>query len=242
MATHSNEKDGFAMSSQLPLKVIARIHSDFPTKFGIPRQSGLIDSLKSTIVFEPAYRNADALRGLEGYSHIWLIWQFSETVMEDWCPTVRPPRLGGNIKMGVFASRSPFRPNAIGLSSVKLDKIQLESPQGPLLFVSGADLMHGTPIYDIKPYLPYVDCHPDATGGFALQSKAGTLTVNFPQQLRGLMPQENLGTLLEILAQDPRPAYQNTPNRIYGFEFAGFEVRFTVENNLLTVKELLPIK
>lgn len=230
------------MSSQLPLKVIARIHSDFPTKFGIPRQSGLIDSLKSTIVFEPAYRNADALRGLEGYSHIWLIWQFSETVIEDWFPTVRPPRLGGNIKMGVFASRSPFRPNAIGLSSVKLDKIQLESPQGPLLFVSGADLMHGTPIYDIKPYLPYVDCHPDATGGFALQSKAGTLTVDFPQQLRGLMPQENLRALLEVLAQDPRPAYQNTPNRIYGFEFAGFEVRFTVENNLLTVKELLPLK
>ena len=228
------------MSAQPPLKVIARIQSDFPTKFGIPRQSGLIDALKSTIVFEPAYRNVDALRGLEGYSHIWLIWQFSETVKENWCPTVRPPRLGGNIKMGVFASRSPFRPNAIGLSSVKLDKIQLESPQGPLLFVSGADLMHGTPIYDIKPYLPYVDCHPDATGGFALQSKEGALTVDFPQQLRQLMPQENLEPLLEVLAQDPRPAYQNTPDRIYGFEFAGFEVRFTVEDNMLTVKELLP--
>lgn len=228
------------MSAQPPLKVIARIQSDFPTKFGIPRQSGLIDALKSTIIFEPAYRNADSLRGLEGYSHIWLIWQFSETVKENWCPTVRPPRLGGNKKMGVFASRSPFRPNAIGLSSVKLDKIQLESPQGPLLFVSGADLMHGTPIYDIKPYLPYVDCHPDATGGFALQSKEGALTVDFPQQLRQLMPQENLEPLLQVLAQDPRPAYQNTPDRIYGFEFAGFEVRFTVEDNLLTVKELLP--
>lgn len=230
------------MSTQPPLKVIARIQSDFPTKFGIPRQSGLIDALKSTIIFEPAYRNVDALRGLEGYSHIWLIWQFSETVKENWCPTVRPPRLGGNIRMGVFASRSPFRPNAIGLSSVKLDKIQFESPQGPLLFVSGADLMRGTPIYDIKPYLPYVDCHPDATGGFALQSKQGTLTVDFPQQLRQLMPQENLGPLLEVLAQDPRPAYQNTPDRVYGFEFAGFEVRFTVEDHLLTVKELLPLK
>ena len=230
------------MSTQPPLKVIARIQSDFPTKFGIPRQSGLIDALKSTIVFEPAYRNVDALRGLEGYSHIWLIWQFSETVKEHWCPTVRPPRLGGNKKMGVFASRSPFRPNAIGISSVKLDKIQLEGPQGPLLFVSGADLMHGTPIYDIKPYLPYVDCHPDATGGFALQSKEGALTVDFPQQLRQLMPQENLEPLLEVLAQDPRPSYQNTPDRVYGFEFAGFEVRFTVEDNLLTVKELLPSK
>lgn len=230
------------MSTQPPLKVIARIQSDFPTKFGIPRQSGLIDALKSTIVFEPAYRNVDALRGLEGYSHIWLIWQFSETVKENWCPTVRPPRLGGNKKMGVFASRSPFRPNAIGISSVKLDKIQLEGPQGPLLFVSGADLMHGTPIYDIKPYLPYVDCHPDATGGFALQSKEGALTVDFPQQLRQLMPQENLEPLLEVLAQDPRPSYQNTPDRVYGFEFAGFEVRFTVEDNLLTVKELLPSK
>lgn len=225
-----------------PLKIIAKIHSDFPTKFGIPRQSGLVDSLKSTIVFEPAYRNPDALRGMEGYSHIWLIWQFSETAKDGWCPTVRPPRLGGNIKMGVFASRSPFRPNAIGLSSVKLDGIQLESPQGPLLFVSGADLMDGTPIYDIKPYLPYVDCHPDATGGFALQSKEGALTVDFPQELRELMPQERLGPLLAVLAQDPRPAYQNIPQRIYGFEFAGFEVRFIVQDNLLTVKELLPLK
>ena len=239
---HPDEKDGFAMCNLPPLKIIAKIHSDFPTKFGIPRQSGLVDSLKSTIVFEPAYRNPDALRGMEGYSHIWLIWQFSETAKDGWCPTVRPPRLGGNIKMGVFASRSPFRPNAIGLSSVKLDGIQLESPQGPLLFVSGADLMDGTPIYDIKPYLPYVDCHPDATGGFALQSKEGALTVDFPQELRELMPQERLGPLLAVLAQDPRPAYQNIPQRIYGFEFAGFEVRFIVQDNLLTVKELLPLK
>ncbi|WMJ83766.1 tRNA (N6-threonylcarbamoyladenosine(37)-N6)-methyltransferase TrmO [Oscillospiraceae bacterium LTW-04] len=230
------------MSTLPPLKVIAKIHSDFPTKFGIPRQSGLVDSLKSTIVFEPAYRNPHALRGLEGYSHIWLIWHFSQTAKEDWTPTVRPPRLGGNTKMGVFASRSPFRPNAIGLSSVKLDKIQLESSQGPLLFVSGADLMHGTPIYDIKPYLPYVDCHQDATGGFALQSKKGTLVVDFPQQLRPLIPQESLEPLLEVLAQDPRPAYQNAPQRVYGFEFAGFEVRFIVEENMLTVKELLPLK
>lgn len=230
------------MSALPTLNVIAKIHSDFRTKFGIPRQSGLVDSLKSTIVFEPAYRNPHSLRGLEGYSHIWLIWQFSETIKEDWRPTVRPPRLGGNIKMGVFASRSPFRPNPIGLSSVKLDKVQMESPQGPLLFVSGADLMNGTPIYDIKPYLPYVDCHSDATGGFALQSKEGALIVEFPQQLRQLMPQESLKPLLEVLAQDPRPAYQNAPNRIYGFEFAGFEVRFTVEENLLMVKELIPLK
>ena len=230
------------MSALPPLKVIARIHSDFPTKFGIPRQSGLVESLKSTIVFEPAYRNPHALRGLEGYSHIWLIWQFSQTVTADWRPTVRPPRLGGNIKMGVFASRSPFRPNSIGLSSVKLDNIQLESPQGPLLFVSGADLMHNTPIYDIKPYLPYVDCHPDAAGGFALQSRQGALSVDFPQPLRQLLPPESLKPLLEVLAQDPRPAYQNTAYRVYGFEFAGFEVRFTVEENLLTVKEVLPLK
>ncbi|MFV0497516.1 MAG: tRNA (N6-threonylcarbamoyladenosine(37)-N6)-methyltransferase TrmO [Candidatus Fimivivens sp.] len=230
------------MFDQPHLKVIAKIHSDFSTKFGIPRQSGLVDSLKSTIVFEPAYRNPHALRGLAGYSHIWLIWCFSQTIQKDWHPTVRPPRLGGNTKMGVFASRSPFRPNAIGLSSVKLDEIQLDSAQGPLLFVSGADLMHGTPIYDIKPYLPYVDCHPEATGGFALQSKKGTLTVDFPQHLRRLMPPKNLESLLEILAQDPRPAYQNAPQRVYGFAFAGFEVRFSVEENILTVKKLLPLE
>lgn len=230
------------MSALPALKIIAKISSDFPTKFGIPRQSGLVDSLKSTIVFEPEYRNPHALRGLEGYSHIWLIWQFSQTAREDWRPTVRPPRLGGNTKMGVFASRAPFRPNPIGLSSVKLDKIQLESPHGPLLFVSGADLMHGTPIYDIKPYLPYVDCHPDAAGGFALQSKEGALAVDFPVQLRRLMPKERIDSLLDLLAQDPRPAYQNAPLRIYGFEFAGFEVRFTVDKNILTVKELIPLK
>ncbi|MFR1111371.1 MAG: tRNA (N6-threonylcarbamoyladenosine(37)-N6)-methyltransferase TrmO, partial [Anaerotruncus colihominis] len=171
------------MSENIPLRIIAHIHSDFPTKFGIPRQSGLIHELKAAVVFEPEYRNPDALRGLEGYTYIWLIWQFSETARQGWSPTVRPPRLGGNTRMGVFASRSPFRPNPIGLSSVRLERIELQSPFGPILHVAGADLMDNTPIYDIKPYLPYVDSHPDAAGGFALQSHEGFLQVNVPSGL-----------------------------------------------------------
>lgn len=226
------------MSEDIPLRIIAHIHSDFPTKFGIPRQSGLIHELKAAVVFEPEYRNPNALRGLEGYTHIWLIWQFSETARQGWSPTVRPPRLGGNTRMGVFASRSPFRPNPIGLSSVRLERIELQSPFGPILHVAGADLMDNTPIYDIKPYLPYVDSHPDAAGGFALQSHEGFLQVNVPSGLLERIPPDRRDALLAVLAQDPRPAYQNTPDRVYGMEYAGFEIRFTVSGHTLTVCEI----
>lgn len=227
------------MSEDIPLRIIAHIHSDFPTKFGIPRQSGLIHELKAAVVFEPEYRNPNALRGLEGYTHIWLIWQFSETARQGWSPTVRPPRLGGNTRMGVFASRSPFRPNPIGLSSVRLERIELQSPLGPVLHVAGADLMDNTPIYDIKPYLPYVDSHPDAAGGFALQSHEGFLQVNVPSGLLERIPPDRRDALLAVLAQDPRPAYQNTPDRVYGMEYAGFEIRFTVSGHTLTVCEII---
>lgn len=227
------------MSENIPLRIIAHIHSDFPTKFGIPRQSGLIHELKAAVVFEPEYRNPDALRGLEGYTYIWLIWQFSETARQGWSPTVRPPRLGGNTRMGVFASRSPFRPNPIGLSSVRLERIELQSPFGPILHVAGADLMDNTPIYDIKPYLPYVDSHPNAAGGFALQSHEGFLQVNVPSGLLERIPPDRRDALLAVLAQDPRPAYQNTPDRVYGMEYAGFEIRFTVSGHTLTVCEII---
>ena len=227
------------MSENIPLRIIAHIHSDFPTKFGIPRQSGLIHELKAAVVFEPEYRNPDALRGLEGYTYIWLIWQFSETARQGWSPTVRPPRLGGNTRMGVFASRSPFRPNPIGLSSVRLERIELQSPFGPILHVAGADLMDNTPIYDIKPYLPYVDSHPDAAGGVALQSHEGFLQVNVPSGLLERIPPDRRDALLAVLAQDPRPAYQNTPDRVYGMEYAGFEIRFTVSGHTLTVCEII---
>ena len=185
------------------LAVIARIHNDFSSKFGIPRQSGIIETLKATIVFEPAYRNADALRGLEGFSHIWLIWEFSETARDIWSPTVRPPRLGGTKRMGVFATRSPFRPNPIGLSSVKLEHIELHATLGPILHISGADLMHNTPIYDIKPYLPYTDSHPDAIGGFADTTKAHALHVKFPESLLSLIPNKLQESLISVLS--PRP-------------------------------------
>ena len=217
------------------MRAIARLYSDFPSKFGIPRQSGLVDSLKASVVFEPEYRFPEALRGLEGYSHLWLIWQFSQTAGQRWSPTVRPPRLGGNTRMGVFASRSPFRPNPIGLSCVRLEGIDLHTPDGPVLRVAGADLMDGTPIYDIKPYLPYVDCHPDASGGFALQVKEGVLPVDFPPELLERVPEDRREALTAVLAQDPRPAYQNTPGRVYGMSFAGLEVRFTVQDGRLTV-------
>ncbi|MBP1559579.1 MAG: tRNA (N6-threonylcarbamoyladenosine(37)-N6)-methyltransferase TrmO [Oscillospiraceae bacterium] len=221
------------------MKIIAHIRSDFTTKFGIPRQSGLVDSLKARIVFEPEYRVAEAFRGLEGYSHIWLIWKFSEAVREDWSPTVRPPRLGGNTRMGVFASRSPFRPNPIGLSSVKLERIELDSPEGPVLHISGADLMDGTPIYDIKPYLPYVDCHTEATGGFALQTKEGVIEVNCPSELLERLPEDRREALLDVLAQDPRPAYQSDAGRVYGMEFAGFEIKFRADDRFLTVEDIV---
>lgn len=223
------------------LKTIARIRTEFPTKFGIPRQSSLIDALKASIVFEPEYRNPDALRGLEGFSHIWLIWEFSEALRDTWSPTVRPPRLGGNTRMGVFATRSPFRPNAIGLSCVELDSIELHPDLGPILHVSGADLMDNTPIYDIKPYLPYVDSHPEARGGFAEALQGHGLEVIFPEQWLSLIPVERREALLSVLAHDPRPSYQNNPARVYGLEFAGFDIRFTVQDDVLSVCEVIPL-
>lgn len=218
---------------------IATMRSDFPTKFGIPRQSGLVESLRSTIVFEPDYRNADALRGLEDFSHIWLIWQFSEAVRTEWTPTVRPPRLGGNTRMGVFATRSPFRPNSLGLSCVKIIGIEQTSDNGTVIHVAGADLMDGTPIFDIKPYIPYGDCHPEALSGFTSTVGDFLLEVDFPQNLLDLLPVDKQNAALELLSHDPRPSYQAKSNRIYGLSFAGFDIRFTVENNVLRVKEVV---
>ena len=220
--------------NEFVMRPIARIRSDFPSKLGIPRQSGLVETLKSTIVFEPEYRNADALRGLDGYSHIWLIWQFSEAVRENWSPTVRPPRLGGNTRMGVFATRSPFRPNAIGLSSVKLESIE-HTNEGTVLVVSGADLMDGTPILDIKPYLPFTDSHPEATGGFAEPVRAYALEVHCDDKLLTTFSPEQQQALLGVLAHDPRPSYQDDPERIYGLPFAGKDIKFRVVGNTLTV-------
>lgn len=220
------------------MKVIARIQSAFPEKFGIPRQSGLVEELGARIVFEPEYRCQEALRGLEEFSHIWLIWEFSEAVRKEWVPTVRPPRLGGNQRMGVFATRSPYRPNPIGLSCVKLDRIESHPTLGPVIYVLGADLMDGTPIYDIKPYLPYADCRPDAAGGFAAQKPEEKLQVDIPEDLLTVASKEVMTALRGVLAQDPRPAYQNDPNRSYGLSFAGLEVRFKVDGNLLTVYEI----
>ena len=220
------------------MKTIARIHTDFPTKFGIPRQSGIIASLQATIVFEPEYRNPDAVRGLEDFSHIWLLWQFSEAVRDNWSPTVRPPRLGGNVRKGVFATRSPFRPNPIGLSSVKLEKMEIDPKFGPILHVSGADLMDGTPIYDIKPYIAYTDSHPEAVSGFATTPAEFLLEVNFPESLLQKVPESQRKSLTDVLAHDPRPQYQDDPDRVYGMAFGGMEVKFKVEERLLTVVEV----
>ena len=228
------------MSQPIPMHIIARIRTDFPTKFGIPRQSGLADA-PARIIFEPEYRNADALRGIEGYTHLWLLWHFSEAERDGWSPTVRPPKLGGNQRMGVFATRSPFRPNAIGLSSVRLERVELHTPEGPVLQVRGADLMDGTPILDIKPYLPYTDAHPDAAGGFAAQALQQTVAVACPPALLARLPADRQQALLDVLAQDPRPGYQHEPGRVYGFPFAGFEVRFTVEDGRLTVVSIEPV-
>ena len=228
------------MSQPIPMHIIARIRTDFPTKFGIPRQSGLADA-PARIIFEPEYRNADALRGIEGYTHLWLLWHFSEAERDGWSPTVRPPKLGGNQRMGVFATRSPFRPNAIGLSSVRLERVELHTPDGPVLQVRGADLMDGTPILDIKPYLPYTDAHPDAAGGFAAQALQQTVAVACPPALLARLPADRRPALLDVLAQDPRPGYQHEPGRVYGFPFAGFEVRFTVEDGRLTVVSIEPV-
>ena len=219
------------------ISVIARMHSDFATKFGIPRQSGLVEELRSTIVFEPEYRNPDALRGIEEFSHLWIIWQFSEAVRQGWSPTVRPPRLGGNTRMGVFATRSPFRPNPIALSCVRLAGIE-ETPEGTVLRIRGADLMDGTPILDIKPYIPYADCHPDALGGFASAPAGEVLEVTIPANLLERVPANRQEALRCVLAQDPRPHYQNDPQRVYGFGFAGLEVKFSVDGSQLTVVDI----
>ena len=218
---------------------IAYIKSDFPEKFGIPRQSGLVEELTATVVFQPPYRVPDALRGLEGFSHLWLIWEFSQARREGWSPTVRPPRLGGNKRLGVFATRSPFRPNPLGLSCVRLLEIRQDREQGTVLVVSGADLLDGTPIYDIKPYLPYADCKPDAAGGFASQPKEASLEVDCPPALLARVPEEKRPALLAVLAQDPRPQYQNDPARSYGLSFADVEVRFQVVEGRLMVTEIL---
>lgn len=220
------------------IKIIARIKSDFPQKFGIPRQSGLVDELVATIIFEPEFRNADALRGLENYSHLWLIWHFSEAVRDDWSPTVRPPRLGGNTRMGVFATRSPFRPNAIGLSSVRILDIEQTIEYGAVIHVAGADLMDGTPIFDIKPYIPYGDCHPDATGGFTDSVSDFQLRVNFPENLLQMIPENKRKALLGVLSHDPRPSYQKDSKRIYGLSFSGFNIQFTVLDATLTVQDV----
>lgn len=220
------------------IQAIARMKSDFPTKFGIPRQSGLVDALRSTIVFEPEFRNADALRGIEGFSHLWIVWQFSQAVRADWSPTVRPPRLGGNARMGVFATRSPFRPNHLGLSCVRLLGVEQTSDNGTVLHVAGADLMDGTPIFDIKPYIPYSDAHPDASGGFTDNAGDFLLTVNFPSALLQKLPEEKREACVGILSHDPRPSYQRDPDRIYGLPFGGFDIRFRVEDTILTVVEV----
>ena len=217
---------------------IAHMRSDFPTKFGIPRQSGLVESLRSTIVFEPAYRNPDALRGLEDFSHLWIIWQFSEAVRTEWSPTVRPPRLGGNTRMGVFATRSPFRPNSLGLSCVKIVGLEQTADCGTVIHVAGADLMDGTPIFDIKPYIPYGDCHPEALGGFTSTAGDFLLKVDFPLKLLTKLPENKREAALELLSHDPRPSYQAQADRVYGLAFAGFDIRFKVTGDDLTVVEV----
>ena len=222
------------------IQVIARMHSDFATKFGIPRQSGLVQALRSTIVFAPEYRNSDALRGIEEFSHLWIIWQFSQAVRQGWSPTVRPPRLGGNTRMGVFATRSPFRPNNLGLSSVTLLGVEQTAEYGTVLHVGGADLLDGTPIFDIKPYIPYGDCHPEATGGFTDRAGEFLLKVDFPPQLLKKLPEDKREAAIGVLSHDPRPSYQRQPERIYGLNFAGCDIRFRVEQDVLTVIEVNP--
>ena len=220
------------------MQTIARVHSDFSTKFGIPRQSGLVDALEATVVFEPEFRNPDALRGLEGFSHLWLVWVFDQAMRKGWSPTVRPPRLGGNTRMGVFATRSPFRPNPIALSCVKLAGVEQTAEYGTVLRITGADVMDGTPILDIKPYIPYADSRPDALGGFASVPAGEVLEVVIPPELLEQIPADRREALRGVLAQDPRPHYQNDPKRVYGFGFAGMEVKFSVAGNQLTVQDI----
>lgn len=228
------------MSQNLTLRPIARIHTEFSEKFGIPRQSGLVEELSARIVLEPAYRVREALRGIEGFSHLWLLWQFTES--RGWSPTVRPPRLGGNQRVGVFATRSPFRPNPIGLSCVKLDRVDWDAPDGPVLVVRGADLLDGTPLFDIKPYVPLADCRPEAVGGFSDLHREDRLTVDFPERLLAQVPKEKRAALLGVLSQDPRPSYQHDPQRVYGMAFAGLEVKFTVAGETLQVRDVLAKK
>ena len=223
------------MSQKFSMTPIAHIHSDFAEKFGVPRQSGLVEELEADIVFEPAYQNPDALRGLEDFSHIWLIWVFDRAIRDTWSPTVRPPRLGGNTRMGVFATRSPFRPNPLGLSSVRLEAIELRPDVGPVLIVRGADLMDGTPIYDIKPYIPYADCHPDASAGFTAQTRSHHLNMVCGDALWAKVPADQQAALQGVLENDPRPSYQHDPERVYGMEFGGLEVHFKVDGETLTV-------
>ena len=223
------------------MKIIGHIQTDFPTKFGIPRQRGLVQELKGIITFEPEYRNPEAFRGLEEFSHIWLLWKFSKSEKAHWSATVKPPRLGGKKRMGVFATRSPYRPNDIGLSSVKLEKIVYDEKSGPMLYVAGIDLMDGTPIYDIKPYITYADSHPEATEGFAAAVKEKKLQVNFPEELLKRYPAEKQSAILEVLKQDPRPAYDTDETRVYGVEFAGFDVRFTVAGERLEVRDVVKL-
>lgn len=222
----------------IKMQPIGRIRSDFESKFGIPRQSGLVEQLRARVVFEPEYRVKEAFRGLEEFSHVWLLWEFSESRRDGWSPTVRPPRLGGNTRMGVFATRSPFRPNSIGLSCVKLERVELDSAEGPVLHVLGADLLDGTPIFDVKPYLPISDCRPDAVGGFSDRHREDGLAVDLPQELALRIPREKAEALLGVLEGDPRPSYQNDPKRVYGMKFAGLEVKFTVDGGVLHVKDI----
>ncbi len=224
------------------MNIIAHIHTDFPQKFGIPRQSGLVESLKGTIVFEPEYRSPDAVKGMEEYDYLWLLWKFEVPEKQHWAATVKPPRLGGNTAVGVFATRSPFRPNPIGLSSVRLERVELTEHQGPVIHVSGVDLRDGTPIYDIKPYLPYVDSHPDAKGGFSDAVKDYSLQVVFPEELLNIFPKDKQEAIVEVLHQDPRPQYHDDPERKYGVSFAGQDVHFTVKDGVLTVFEVVKLK
>ena len=223
------------------MRPVAHICSDFPTKFGIPRQSGLVDDLTATVVFEPEFREPEALRGIEGFSHLWLIWEFSQARRQEWSPTVRPPRLGGNIRLGVFATRSPFRPNPIGLSCVKLAAVERVEGLGTVLRVTGADLMDGTPILDIKPYVPYADCHPDASGGFASTAASPSLEVECPDDLLSLVSSDRQSALLDVLAHDPRPRYHDDPDRVYSFEFAHWRIRFSVRESILYVQSIEPL-
>ena len=225
----------------MELITIAKIHTEFPDKFGIPRQSGLVSSLRGEIVFEPEFRTMDAVRGLEEFSHIWLLWEFSKAKREGYALTVTPPRLGGKVKKGVFATRAPYRPNSIGLSSVKLEEIYFDEKRGPVLVVSGADLLDGTPIYDIKPYLPYTDSHPEAKGSFGEEHKEDQIEVVFPEELLKELPENLRESALEVLQQDPRAAYNKKPDYVYGMSFSGYDIRFTVEDNVLTVQDVIPL-